>query len=71
MLTIDRIRWHLTTVKLGRDLRLFGTVPSTNEVLRALARDGAADGTVVIADEQTAGRGRHGKQWFSPPGVNL
>ena len=71
MLALDRIQWHLTTVKLGRDLRLFGTVSSTNEVLRALAKDGAADGTVVIADEQTAGHGRHGKPWFSPPGVNL
>lgn len=71
MLTLDLIRRHLTTAKLGRDLRLFDAVASTNEVLRALARDGAADGTVVIADEQTAGHGRLGKRWFSPPGVNL
>ncbi|AAG19158.1 biotin--[acetyl-CoA-carboxylase] ligase [Halobacterium salinarum] len=44
------------------------TCPSTNDIARAEARAGATDGTFVIADEQTAGRGRTGNAWASPPG---
>jgi BirA family biotin operon repressor/biotin-[acetyl-CoA-carboxylase] ligase len=46
-------------------------VDSTNAALARLSKDGAVEGTVVIADAQTEGRGRIGKPWFSPPGVNL
>lgn len=44
------------------------TVPSTNDHLKRLAHEGAAEWTVVLADEQTAGRGRHGRTWVSAPG---
>lgn len=44
---------------------------STNDLAAELARAGAADGTVVVADAQTAGRGRNGRSWFSPPGAGL
>lgn len=44
---------------------------STNADLMALARDGAPEGTVVVADEQTAGRGRLGRTWISAPGAGL
>jgi len=44
------------------------TVGSTNDEARVLARDGAEDGTLVWALEQTAGRGRQGRDWVSPPG---
>jgi BirA family biotin operon repressor/biotin-[acetyl-CoA-carboxylase] ligase len=70
-LSIDGIRSHLFTYTVGHRLLLYGTVGSTNAALRDLARAGAAEGTVVVADAQTAGRGRGGKSWFSPPGVNL
>ena len=71
ILSIDEIRRKLVTDRVGYHTYLFGEVGSTNAVLRRLAETGAADGTVVCAETQTAGRGRLGKPWFSPPGVNL
>jgi len=47
------------------------SVDSTNAALRAMALDGAPTGTVLVADRQTAGRGRHGRVWHSPPAVGL
>jgi BirA family transcriptional regulator, biotin operon repressor / biotin---[acetyl-CoA-carboxylase] ligase len=47
------------------------TVSSTNDELRDLAEKGTADGLILIADEQTAGRGRRGAAWLSPKGENL
>jgi BirA family biotin operon repressor/biotin-[acetyl-CoA-carboxylase] ligase len=44
---------------------------STNERARALAAGGAPHGTLVTAHEQTAGRGRQGREWISPPGAAL
>ena len=44
------------------------TVGSSNDEAKALARSGAPTGTIVWADEQTAGRGRRGRAWTSPPG---
>ena len=68
---IQIVRKHLKGAAVGSDIQLFGTVASTNSVMRDLAARGAPEGTVVIADEQTAGHGRFGKPWFSPPRVNL
>jgi BirA family biotin operon repressor/biotin-[acetyl-CoA-carboxylase] ligase len=48
-----------------------GTVDSTNSALRALADAGEPEGAVLVADEQTAGRGRAGRAWFSPRGGGL
>jgi BirA family biotin operon repressor/biotin-[acetyl-CoA-carboxylase] ligase len=47
------------------------TVGSTNDIAEGLASHGAPDGTIVLADLQTAGRGRLGRTWFSPPGAGL
>lgn len=44
---------------------------STNDVVAALAQAGADEGTVVVAEAQTAGRGRQGRTWFSPAGAGL
>jgi BirA family biotin operon repressor/biotin-[acetyl-CoA-carboxylase] ligase len=57
---------------LGSTIRFFPTIGSTNDVAAALARsDDHCEGAVVIADEQTAGRGRRGHGWHSPPGSGL
>lgn len=56
---------------IGHKLVRVKSVGSTNEFARELAREGAAHGTVVIADAQTEGRGRLGRMWSSPPGLNL
>jgi BirA family biotin operon repressor/biotin-[acetyl-CoA-carboxylase] ligase len=60
-----RTRWVGSRI----DYRL--EVDSTNRVADALARAGAPEGTLVVADSQTAGRGRLGRSWFSPPGKSL
>jgi len=57
--------------RFGSPMLFFATIGSTNDVASALAEHGAAEGTVVIADAQTAGRGRRGRTWFSPPGSGL
>jgi BirA family biotin operon repressor/biotin-[acetyl-CoA-carboxylase] ligase len=50
------------------DIRHYDSVGSTSDEAMRLAREGAAHGTVVHADEQTAGRGRLARRWLSPPG---
>lgn len=52
-------------------LRIFRRVGSTNDVAREMAEAGAAAGTLVLADEQTNGRGRRGRPWSAPPGASL
>jgi BirA family transcriptional regulator, biotin operon repressor / biotin---[acetyl-CoA-carboxylase] ligase len=55
----------------GEPLHFFVETGSTNDVAARLAEAGAPDGTVVVARAQTAGRGRLGREWFSPPGAGL
>jgi len=52
-------------------IHYFDELNSTQETARAFAAEGAAQGTVVIAERQTAGRGRMGRSWHSPAGLNL
>lgn len=70
-LTIDDIRSTLSTAHIGRQLFLHRELPSTNGEAMALAQTGAEHGTVVVAEAQTAGRGRLARTWFSPAGMNL
>ena len=69
---ISEIRKHLVADTVGEKLFVYDEVGSTNDVLRELLGEGTAtDGTVVISDSQTAGRGRLGRRWVSPAGSNL
>lgn len=57
-----------TSGLIGAVLIRVDRAASTNDLLRALAERGAPEGTVVVAREQTGGRGRMGRAWVSPPG---
>jgi BirA family biotin operon repressor/biotin-[acetyl-CoA-carboxylase] ligase len=61
----------LKTKLIGQSIVYCSSVGSTNEVLKELAAQGAPEGTLVIADEQTAGKGRLGRKWLAPPGTSL
>jgi BirA family biotin operon repressor/biotin-[acetyl-CoA-carboxylase] ligase len=61
----------LTTKAIGRDFRYHEQVGSTMDLARGAARDGASHGTLFFAEEQTAGRGRRGRSFYSPARLNL
>jgi BirA family transcriptional regulator, biotin operon repressor / biotin---[acetyl-CoA-carboxylase] ligase len=56
---------------IGHRLLYFLTLTSTNDHVRELAEDGWPEGTVVLSEEQTSGKGRSGRRWHSPPGLGL
>lgn len=58
----------LSTEYVGREIHYYSEVDSTNEVAKKLANEGAPEGTIVIAESQSSGRGRRGKKWLSPSG---
>jgi BirA family biotin operon repressor/biotin-[acetyl-CoA-carboxylase] ligase len=67
-LTEEGIRPHLPRGRVAWIVHTYGSVGSTNDVARRLARGGAPEGTLVLAETQTGGRGRRGTRWQSPPG---
>lgn len=70
-LDLARVEERLATRFVGRNLVYLTRTTSTMDVARAEAANGAPDGTAVLAEEQTAGRGRLGRAWVAPPGVNI
>lgn len=56
---------------IGASIHRLDVVDSTQSVVARLARDGALEGTVVVARHQTAGRGRRGRSWWDEPGASL
>lgn len=64
-LAVQRTRW------LAKVWRVYERVSSTQDEAKAWVQQGAPHGGMVIADEQTRGRGRWGRTWFSPPRKNL
>lgn len=67
----EEVAPRLSTGCFGREYVYLDSSDSTNLHARALAREGAREGTVVVADSQTGGRGRMRRAWVSPPGVNI
>ena len=72
-LSIRKIRDGLSNlnVTIGSEIVFFQVIGSTNTAAAGLAAKGQREGTVVIADSQTEGRGRRGRTWVSPAGKNL
>ena len=67
----SEIRWKLKAKILGREILSYKKVDSTNTVAYGLAKDGMKEGAVVIADEQSKGKGRQGRNWMSPSGGGI
>ena len=70
-LDTDLVQTALSDSVVGHRIHYRPLVSSTMDAARELARDGANEGTVVVAEEQTKGRGRFNRVWVSPPGLNL
>jgi BirA family biotin operon repressor/biotin-[acetyl-CoA-carboxylase] ligase len=72
VLSPDEVKGGLTTELLGRgEYFYYPSTDSTNNQARTLAAAGYAEGTVVVADTQTEGRGRRGRNWYSPAGQGI
>lgn len=68
---VTRFVAALQTQLFGRELIFRASIGSTMDLAREAALAGAFEGTLALADEQTAGRGRLGRAWVTPPAVNL
>jgi BirA family biotin operon repressor/biotin-[acetyl-CoA-carboxylase] ligase len=67
----EEVQERLHTRWLARRYEWLETTDSTNRVASERAREGAPHGTTIVAEGQSAGRGRLGRSFFSPPGLNL
>lgn len=70
-LTAQTLGQRLRTEQIGCQAYLYPVLPSTMDRARELAEAGAPEGTLVLAEEQTAGRGRMGRSWWAPAGTAL
>jgi BirA family biotin operon repressor/biotin-[acetyl-CoA-carboxylase] ligase len=70
-LNAEQIRSGLKSAVIGREIIVFDRTPSTNDEIARLAQEGCAEGTVVFAEDQTAGRGQRGNRWESAPNKGL
>jgi BirA family biotin operon repressor/biotin-[acetyl-CoA-carboxylase] ligase len=70
-MNIDNLQQNLKTSLFGKYIYNLPEVESTNSYAQNLAREGAPEGTVVLAEYQTAGKGTHGRTWDSSAGVNI
>ena len=66
-----RQEWSLDTLRLGRRVLVYDRVDSTNDLAAQLADDPANEGIAILANEQTAGRGQHGRTWLAAPGQSV
>ena len=70
-LDVETLRQRLSHRVIGKPIYYHRSVGSTMDETKILAKRGEPEGAVVIAEEQTAGRGRFNRPWVSPPGLNL
>lgn len=69
--TVERIRPYLLNGTMAERIQVFDTIDSTNTEAKRLARLGALEGTTVISNHQTAGRGRLGRSFYSPKDTGI
>lgn len=67
----ESLETELQTNVVGREIRFFRVVGSTNDLLKDEARTGAAEGLAFVADEQVTGRGRRSRSWTAPAGSSV
>ncbi len=67
-LSVESITRDLKTTFIGQRVFYYSSLTSTMDIARQEAKKGAAEGTIIIADEQTAGKGRLKRTWISPGG---
>jgi len=65
MLDPDKIKLNLKTKLIGREILVYDSTSSTNDIATEYAKNKGNDGLVIFAEEQTAGRGRAGNKWYS------
>ena len=70
-MTIDGILSGPQNRIIGRQIQTYDRVSSTNDLALQCGIDGAAEGTLIVAESQTQGRGRHGRKWLAPPGSSI
>jgi BirA family biotin operon repressor/biotin-[acetyl-CoA-carboxylase] ligase len=63
----DQIEWELNTRRIGRRIAVWNRVTSTNDLAARASASRANEGLVILAEEQTVGRGRRGRSWSAPP----
>jgi BirA family transcriptional regulator, biotin operon repressor / biotin---[acetyl-CoA-carboxylase] ligase len=68
---IPKDEWRLDTRRLGRRVLVFDRLDSTSNIAASLAGSADSDGLAVLADEQTGGRGQHGRTWTCPAGSGV
>lgn len=66
ILTLEEIEPYLNTNFIGKNIIHFHSIESTNSKAKQLADSGEANGSIVVSEEQTKGRGRLGRSWVSP-----
>lgn len=71
MMWIEDLRQTCRDRLIGNEIFFFSEIDSTNREAHDRARGGAREGTVILADSQSRGKGRLGRSWESPPGANL
>ena len=70
-LAVEAVQASLSSASIGHRIIYLPVVTSTMDIAREEAERGVEEGVVVVAEEQTAGRGRFGRRWLSVPGQNL
>lgn len=71
LITQEAVSSNLNSQWLGKDLRFYDTIDSTNLEVRRLAEAGAEHGLTVIAEEQVSGKGRRGRSWLGKDGTGI